>query len=186
MTDRYSLSTERSRFTVQAFAGGILSGFAHNPIFAIRRFSGEARFEPGGPNLWCQITVEAKSLSLTGTVKEKDRQEIERAMFDEVLEVGRFPQIIFTSTESEVAKIADDWCRAQLRGDMQLHGMKKTQQIDLQARITDGELRLSGEFPLSLSAYKMKRVTALGGMIQLKDELKFTLDLVGIKQEPAQ
>ncbi len=66
---------------------------------------------------------------------------------------------------------------------MQLHGLTAMQQIDFQVRVSDQELRLSGEFPLSISKYKMKRVTALGGMIQLKDELKFAFDLVGQKQE---
>jgi polyisoprenoid-binding protein YceI len=186
MTDHYTLTPERSRFTVQAFAGGVLSGFAHNPVFAIRRFAGEAGLARDQSDLSCQITVEANSLQLTGSVKEKDRQEIERAMFDEVLEVNRFPQIVFNSMGSDITKIADNWFRAQIRGDMQLHGTTITQVIDLQVRANDGELRLSGEFPLSLTAYKLKRVTALGGMIQLKDELKFAFDFVGRKQETAQ
>jgi hypothetical protein len=31
---------------------------------------------------------------------------------------------------------------------------------------------------LQLPAYRIKRVTALGGMIKLKDEVRFTFDLV--------
>jgi polyisoprenoid-binding protein YceI len=183
MTDRYALIIERSRFSVQAFAGGMLSGFAHNPVFAVRQFSGDVSFDPDALNLSCQITVQAESLDITGSIKESDRQEIKRAMFEDVLEVKRFAQIVFISTESTVTKIADNWFRAQVRGDMQLHGLTAMQQIDFQVRVSDQELRLSGEFLLSISKYKMKRVTALGGMIQLKDELKFAFDLVGQMQE---
>jgi polyisoprenoid-binding protein YceI len=186
MTDCYTVSPERSRFTVQAFAGGVLSGFAHNPVFAVRRFGGEVRFAPDAGDSSCRIEVQAGSLELTGNVKETDRREIQRAMIYEVLETEKYPQIVFNSTEFAVTKIADNWFRAQVRGDMQLHGMTKMQQIDLQLRVLDQDLRLSGEFPLSLSAYKMKRVSALGGMIQVKDELKFAFDLVGPKQDSTQ
>jgi polyisoprenoid-binding protein YceI len=185
MTDIYSLTTERSRFTVQAFASGILSGFVHNPIFSIRRFTGLVRFTPDAPDLSCEINVQANSLTLTGSVKEEDRQDIERRMFDEVLEAARFPQIVFRSTGSVLTQITENWFRAQVDGEMQLHGITKPQQIDMQVRISDNELRLGGELSLSLTAHKLKRITALGGLIQLKDELKFAFDLVGQKQEPA-
>jgi len=183
MTDRYALIPERSRFTVQAFAGGPLSGFAHNPVFAVRQFSGQVNFAPEALDPSCQIIVQADSLSLIGNVKTRDRLEIERQMFDEVLEVKKFQRIAFHSTEFAATKIADGWYRAQIRGGMQLHGLALNQLIDLQLRLSDNELRLSGEFPLSLTAYRLKRVSALGGMIQLKDELKFSFDLIGQKQE---
>ncbi|HEY1921865.1 MAG TPA: YceI family protein [Tepidisphaeraceae bacterium] len=182
MTDRYTLIPDRSRFAVQAFAGGMLSGFAHNPVFAVRSYTGDIRFDSDGLNLWCQIAVQADSLQITGSPKDSDREEITRAMFEEVLEIKRFPQILFASTASTVTKIADNWFRAQVKGDMQIHGMTKPQSIDFQVRVSDEGLRLSGEFPLSLTTYKMKRVSALGGMIQLKDELKFSFDLVAQKQ----
>jgi len=46
MTDRFVLDAALSRFTVQAFAGGMLSALAHNPRFAIRGFPGELQFTP--------------------------------------------------------------------------------------------------------------------------------------------
>jgi hypothetical protein len=35
-----------SQFTVQVFAGGLLSAFGHSPTIAIRDFSGEAEVNP--------------------------------------------------------------------------------------------------------------------------------------------
>ena len=40
MTARYRLDPGQSRFTVQAFATGMLSFFGHSPTFAVRDFSG--------------------------------------------------------------------------------------------------------------------------------------------------
>ena len=45
-TVQYTIDRERSRFTVRAFAGGLLSGFGHNPQIAMREVSGEVDFSP--------------------------------------------------------------------------------------------------------------------------------------------
>jgi polyisoprenoid-binding protein YceI len=184
MVNHYTLDPARSRFTVQAFATGMLSGFAHSPAFIIRRFQGEIEFSPDNENgASLRMTVEAASLELKDAVKEKDRQEIQRAMLDEVLEVGKYREITFRSTTIAASKLAENWYRAQIRGDMQLHGVTKPVNIDSQLRLSEGEVRLSGDFPLSLTAFRIKPVSAMGGMIKLKDELKFVFDLVGREQE---
>jgi len=186
MSARYSLSPERSRFTVQAFATGMLSGFAHSPTFAVRAFAGEIRFEADEPaNASLQMTVRADSLELTDKLSDKDRQEIQRAMREEVLQTAKYPEISFASTQIAVTKIADNWFRVQMKGEMRLHGVTKPQEIDAQLRLSAGELRMSGDLMLSQTAYGVKRASALGGAIKVKDELKFVFDLVGAKEEIA-
>src|SRR5262245_41865346 len=41
---RYKIEAGQSRFIVKAFAGGLLSAFAHDHTIAIRDFSGEVKF----------------------------------------------------------------------------------------------------------------------------------------------
>jgi hypothetical protein len=43
-TVRYVFDKNASRFTVQAFATGMLSAFGHNPMIGIRDFAGEVQF----------------------------------------------------------------------------------------------------------------------------------------------
>jgi hypothetical protein len=43
---RYTLDPGVSRFTVRAFASGMLSAFGHSPTFAIRQYSGEVQVDP--------------------------------------------------------------------------------------------------------------------------------------------
>ena len=43
---RYAIDGRISRFTVRAFASGMLSAFGHSPTIAIRDFAGEAQFNP--------------------------------------------------------------------------------------------------------------------------------------------
>lgn len=63
MTVRYRVDPGPSRFTVQAFATGLLSAFAHSPTFAVRTYTGEAEFpESGFQNGRLVMTVRADSL----------------------------------------------------------------------------------------------------------------------------
>jgi polyisoprenoid-binding protein YceI len=184
MAVRYPFDPERSRFTVQAFATGMLSGFAHSPKFAIRGFKGDIQFDPNEPdNTSLQLTVRADSLELIDQVSDKDRQEILRVMREEVLESARYPEISFHSTQIATTEIANHWFRVQLKGEMRLHGVTKAQDIDTQLRLNENELRLSGDFLLSQTAFGIKRASALGGAIKVKDELKFVFELVGHRQE---
>ena len=180
---RYTLDPAASRFTVQAFVSGMLSGLGHSPIFAIREFTGELRFAPDSPGEGSfRLTVKTDSLAVTDSVSPKDRDEIVSRMRQEVLETATYPEIVFQSTQMTADKIADDWYRLQLAGELRLHGVMKPHKLDTQLRLADDQARLSGQCTLLQSAYRIKPVTALAGMIQLKDELKFDFDLVGQKQ----
>jgi hypothetical protein len=65
-----------------------------------------------------------------------------------------------------------------------LHGITRPHNVDTQLRLYADGVRLSGEFSLLHSGYNLKRVTALGGMITVKDELKFSFEIVGLKEDP--
>src|ERR1700691_1289287 len=87
--DRYVMNSGESRFTVQAFATGMLARMGHNPTIGIRDFSGEMKFDPdklqaGGFHL----VIKTASLSVQDDVNDKDRREIERLMSQEVLEIS--------------------------------------------------------------------------------------------------
>jgi polyisoprenoid-binding protein YceI len=180
---RYVLDPSQSRSTVQAFARGMLAGFGHNPTFAIRDFSGELRFAPDAlAEASFHMTVEAASLAVTGPVGPKDREEIEGRMRQEVLETAVYPEIVYQSTRITAHRIADNWYRLQIGGELGLHGVKRPHPVDAQLRLSEDLARLGGQFTLSQSAYRIKRVSALGGLIHLQDELKFEFDIVGRKQ----
>jgi polyisoprenoid-binding protein YceI len=180
MTVRYVFDPGASRFTVQAFAGGLLSVFAHNPTFAVRAFTGELTGTPGNlADASLRITVQADALELLDNVSPRDREEIVRTMWAEVLETSTYAEIAFRSTSVQAVRLAESWHRLVLRGDLLLHGVRNEQAIDAQLRTSEEGVRLTGEFGLVLSSYHIKRVSALGGTIKLKDELKVAFDLVG-------
>jgi polyisoprenoid-binding protein YceI len=186
MMVRYTLDPASSRFTVQAFASGLLSGLGHSPTFAVREFTGELSFTPETvADASFHLTARADSLTLSDSVSPKDREDIEGRMRREVLETAFYPEIDFQSARVTADRVADNWYRLRLEGEVRLHGVKRAQTMDAQLRILEDQVRLSGQCSLLLSAYRIRPVTALGGLIKLKDELKFDFELVGRKKEPS-
>ncbi len=182
MTTCYRLDPTQGRFTVQAFAVGMLSFLGHSPTFAVRDFSGEARFDPAAPeSTSVRVAVRADSLQMEDKVSDADRRQIEDTMRGETLETARFPEVVFESTEVRAGvRSGDDW-PVRITGRMTLHGL--TRSIGMDARLTlysDG-VRLAGGFTLSQSEFGMKPVVALGGTLRLKDPVQAAFNVVGWK-----
>lgn len=184
MSTQYSLDKRRSRFTVKVRASGVLSGLGHNPTVAIRDFSGHLEFDAAKPEASSfEMTIKAASLEVTDDIKKKDKKEIEQQMHDDVLEVGTHPEITFKSSEVSAEEAGDNTYRLQITGDLSLHGVTKQQRIDANAKVRDDEMALVGDFKLNQSDFKIKRVSALAGALKVKDELQFSFELKGYRED---
>jgi polyisoprenoid-binding protein YceI len=180
----YAPDPARSRFTVSAVATGILASLGHSPTFAVRDFTGELVFNPEQPTAGTiGMTVKAQSLEVINASTDKDREEIDSRTRAEVLETTAYPQIKYQGTIAQADKIAGGWFRIQLEGELHLHGVKSPQPIDAQLRFSEGEARLSGRFTLSQSKSRIQPMTAVGGMIKLKDELTVEFDILFTQRE---
>lgn len=182
-TVSYRLAPEQSKFTVQAFVEGLFSAFGHDPVIHIRDFAGEVQFVPGTfANAFLKITVDANSLAVGNEVKEKDRLEIERTMRAEVLETSKYHEIVFQSSNISVNRLSQGRCRVRLIGDLTLHGVtQKNLWISAEATVGDDNLRAQGEFSLKQTDFGIKPYSTAGGTIKLKNELKFSFNVVGEK-----
>ncbi len=182
MTSRYRFDPAQSRFTVQAFAAGVLSFLGHSPTFAVREFGGELTAE-GATVTGVRLTVRSGSLQLADQVSASDRREIEATMFRDVLGTERYPEIAYAA-DAVTASAAD---RGQyllhVAGRLSLHGVTRPQPVDAEMLVFDDGIRLRGEAPLRLSDYDIRPVTALAGTIRLKDGLALTFDLAGLPEE---
>ena len=175
----YRIDAGQSRFMVKAFAGGFLSAFAHDHNIAIREFGGEVQFtygtlEPAS----LQLKIKSASLAVTDKVSASDRQKIEATMRDEVLETGKYPDILFRSTSVSGSKTGDGKYQARIAGEVTLHGVTRPVTIPAQLEFGASSLRASGGFSLKQSSFEIKPVSVAGGTVKVKDELKFTFDIV--------
>ncbi len=182
-TVRYLIDATVSKFIVRAFATGMLSAFGHNPTIAIPDFQGEVQWTSGGlEDASLRIAIQAASLTVTDDISEKDRQEIERRMKDEVLETDGFEQIVYECPRpSSVQKISQGQYAVTLNGELVLHGVTRAQPVFTRITIKDDALRAAGDFSVRLSDYEIRPVSAAGGTVKLKDEIKLSFDIAARK-----
>jgi polyisoprenoid-binding protein YceI len=181
---RYVVDPRVSRFTLKVFAAGLLSALGHNPTVAVRDMAGEIRFNPDTPDgASVNITVKASSLAVQDDVKESDRREIERVMFQDVLEVSRYPEIVFQSSRVTMKAITAGRYRAKVEGSLTLHGVTRPQTITTQVFLSGDTLRAQAEFPLRQTEFGIKLVSVAGGTLKVKDELKCAFDIVARAQK---
>ncbi len=181
-TVRYRLDSGQSRFIVRALVGGLLSAFGHNHTIGIREFTGEATLTSDSvAPASLQMTIKADSLAVLDKVSAKDKQEIENKMRNEVLETDQHPNIVFKSTNIAANKTAEGQYELQIWGDVNLHGVSKSIWFKGQMTLNGNTLRAKGEFALRLSEFSIKPVSAAGGTVKVKDEVKFSFDIVGVK-----
>jgi polyisoprenoid-binding protein YceI len=182
--DRYVIDGRASRFTVRAFATGLLSAMGHNPTIGIRDFSGEVRFNPDKMDAGSfRLVVKTSSLSVQDDISDKDRREIERLMNQEVLETATFSEILYDARSIAVTKMSEMLYSAALQGDLTLHGVTHRQPITARVTLLGRMLRASGDFSLNQTDYNIKLVSVAGGAIKLKDELKFSFEIVARRQD---
>ena|SRR5271157_2255754 len=184
VADLYVIDGRASRFTVRAFATGLLASMGHNPTIGIRNFSGEMNFSPDKLEAGSfRVVIKAASLSVQDDISDKDRREIERLMNQEVLEVAKFPEIGYEAPAISVTKMSDMLYSATLNGSLTFHGVTRNQPISARVALFGSMLRASGDFSLSQSDYNVKLVSVAGGALKLKDELKFSFEIVARKQQ---
>jgi polyisoprenoid-binding protein YceI len=168
---------------VRAFVTGLLSSFGHNPTIAIPDFQGEVQFTSDTlEDASLRLVIQAASLIVTDDISSKDRQEIQRRMQDEVLETGGCEEISYECDRvSSIQKISDGQYAAALNGELSLHGVTQTQPVSARVTMKGEILRAAGDFSLRLSDYDISPVSAAGGTVKLKDELKLSFDIAARK-----
>ena len=177
---QYRFDPAASRLTVQAFAEGLLSMFGHDPLIGVKDFQGEASFVPGTfENASVKLTINANSLRVVNDVKEKDRQDIERTMRDEVLETRKYPEIVFQSKNVSLSRIAEGRYRARVIGDLTLHGVTQNNiWINGEVTVNNDGLKAKGDFAIKQTDYKITPVSVVGGTLKIKNEVKGRFEIL--------
>jgi polyisoprenoid-binding protein YceI len=182
---RYLIDPKGSTFTVRAFATGMLSAFGHNPTIAIPDLQGEIQFASDTlEDASLRIVIQAASLVVTDDISSKDREQIERRMHGEVLETDSFPEILYECPRvSSVQRLGEGLYAVSFDGELALHGITRSQPAVARVTLKGDQLRAAGEFSIRQSDYEIRPVSAAGGTVKLKDELKLSFDISARKQQ---
>ena len=111
-----------------------------------------------------------------------DQREMETEMRDNVLEINKYPGIVYDAPSVTVKNTTDGQSDVVLLGKLTLHGVTRSQQVPARIAVTGDMLRAFGEFSLRQSDYNIKPVSAVGGGLKVKDEVKFSFDIVARKE----
>jgi polyisoprenoid-binding protein YceI len=183
-TLRYAIDPSGSRFFVQAFATGLFSTFGHNPRIGISDYDGEIQFVPETyEKAFVRLTVRTNAMQVLDEIKDKDRNTLEQTMYGEVLEVDRYPEAVYESKQISIQKLGTDLLLARVVGELSFHGVTQTHSFDARVTLMAATMRISGDFSLRQSDYRIKPVSFAAGALRLKDELKFNFELLARSQE---
>jgi hypothetical protein len=120
------------------------------------------------------------------TSREKEQQQWNRIMASMVClktRIARYPEIVFQSTQITATCIVKDRYKVRIIGDLTLHGATRSGLwISAQFTIDEDTMRAQGDFTLKQTDYNIKLVSVAAGALKLKDELKFSFDLVGHRE----
>jgi len=177
--DRYIIDPRISRFTVRAFATGLLSALGHSPTIRIKDFQGEVRYVPDSlEGAGLSLSIDVRSLSVQDQISDNDRREMERQMNDEVLETTRFPAIVY-----ECSRVSGTGGTVTLDGQLTMHGVTRNEPVKARFYTIGNLLKAAGEFTVRQTDYNIKLVSAVAGTLRLKDELKLAFDIAARKQQ---
>jgi polyisoprenoid-binding protein YceI len=181
---KFVINKAVSRFSVQAFATGMLSAFGHNPKIEIRDYDAQLQFDPATyQNASVRVVIQTTKMEVLDEMKKDDRLKLEQEMYQKVLDVDHFPTAVYESKQVTVQKIADDSLLVTANGDLSFHGNAHSLPVQANVLVQGTMLRINGSFSLLQSDFGIKPVSFAAGALRLKDELKFTFDLVARQQD---
>jgi polyisoprenoid-binding protein YceI len=182
-TQRYRLDSSQSKFIAHAMAGGLLWFKGHDHLLAVREFSGEAQLTPDQINhASLEITAKTGSMEETSSVfTDQQKQIIDKELREIVFQPDQYPEIVFRSTQVSGKKSAGDEYDLNITGNLTLHGV--THQITIPAKITfsGSDLHAVGEFSIDRADFKVKATSAVHGLVRVRDKIKFTFDIIGLR-----
>jgi polyisoprenoid-binding protein YceI len=164
---QHAIDTAKSAMTVRVYKAGVLSAFGHDHEIAAPIAVG-----------WVDSAAHQVELHTNASAlrvhdpkaSAKDRDEIQKTMLGpDVLDAGRFPEIVFRSTAAEPTG-PGSW---RVRGTLTLHG--QTQPVTAVVRETAG--RYEGNSLLKLADFGIKPIRIAGGTVKVKDEIRIEFDI---------
>jgi polyisoprenoid-binding protein YceI len=177
---QYVIDTKASQFTLQAFASGLISVVAHSPKIAVRDWQGEVQFVPDSvEDARLSIRAKTRSLEVLDELSRDDRRQLQRVMYEEVLEIERFPEFTFESFAIEANRQKESLFQCGIKGRLTLHGVSNSQSFAAQVAFGVDSFRAYGEFTVLQTDYGITVAQIAGGTLKLQNELKCSFYVIG-------
>ena len=171
----YSFDAAGNTVEINVYREGFFKAFGHDHLVAAKDFSGTVSFDANKIEN-SSVALRVKSNSLTAVdpgESEKDRNDVQTTMLGEkVLDVARFPEIVYVSTGVARAERKGDAWSVMLSGKLQLHGVEKPVALPVKVRVSEEGLTAEGQVFLLQTEYGITPVKVAGGTVKVKDRLR--------------
>lgn len=174
-TAQLTVVPEASQVTIEVGKTGMLSFAGHAHEVLAPGVSGTVIVDEADPSR-SSVSLEFRTADLrVNGAKEPpaDVRQVQEVMLGpRVLDVARFPRVLFRSTRVVVGRRSADGADIWIEGSVTLHGVTRT--LTIPAHVTlgpDGAVTAQGRFSIRQSDYGIQPVTAAGGTIRVKDDV---------------
>lgn len=180
----YRVVAEKSRMTVHVGTAGLFKMFGHEHQIEVRRIEGRVDWDAEAPaSSRFVLEIDASSLTVADEeLSEKDRAQVQSDMETKALALSENPRIVFESTEVKVEKTGGTNRRLTLRGTLSLRGMTKPVEVPLTLDVAEDRLTAKGEMELDSKTWSVPQITAVGGSVKTKQELKISFEVVAARE----
>jgi len=177
----YVVDPAASAVQVHVGKSGVFGFAGHTHDVAAERFEG--RVEADAEDLArssVELSFEAAGLKVSAQGEpEGDAPKVQEVMAGpKVLDVARFPKIVFRSRTISGRRTADGVYEAQVTGELDLHGLARVITVPVRIELSGETLTASGKTTLAQRLFGIEPVTAGGGTVKVKNELGIEIRVV--------
>jgi hypothetical protein len=167
--ERRQIDAEKSTLTVYVYKSGLFSALADNHVIDAPLADGT--IDEGSP-LAVAIEVHAGDLRVRDpSLSPGKRADVQARMVGpEVLDVQKFPSIVFESTLIESTG-AGSW---SVSGRLTIHGQTR----DVMFAATRANGRYRGRVAVKQRDFGINPISIAGGTVKVKDEIRIEFDIV--------
>ena len=178
---RYDVVAAESAVTIEVGKSGLFGFAGHEHEVTAPAFDGQVVADPAAlERSSVTLRFEAGALQVTGRGEPAaDVPEVQEVMLGpKVLDVQRFPAIVFRSTGVKGRALgAGGVYELEVEGELELHGVKHPLTLPMRVEIAGGTLSASGSARFRQSLFGLKPIS-VGGVVKVKDELAITFRIL--------
>ncbi len=173
----WTVVPQSSDVRIQVGKSGLLSVAGHPHEVIAPAVSGTIRFDRQRPEqAEIDLTFDASHLKVTGKGEPAgDVPQVQQTMVsDKVLDVGKYPTIVFRSRQIEVRTRGADQMRLRVAGDLTLHGVTRPIDGPVDVKLSADRLVGTGSVNIKQTNFGIQPITAGLGAVKVKDEVSVT------------
>jgi polyisoprenoid-binding protein YceI len=180
----YRVVAEESRMSVHVGTAGLFKMFGHEHNIQVKGIAGRVEWDSEAPaSSRFVLEIAAASLAVADEeLSEKDRAQVQSDMETKALALPQNPRIVFESTEVRVEKAEGTSRRLKLRGTLSLRGVHKPVEVPVTLDLAEGRLTAKGEMELESQDWGVPQISAVGGSVKTKEELRLTFEIVAARE----